>query len=74
MKIQCDLQGIFVWQLFSVFDDAVSHPETLWRTTGFMAAFAFNARGDWWFSDTELVFIQKICVSLNENKANVLSG
>ena len=74
MKIHCDLQSIFVWQLFSGLDDAVTHPETLWRTIGFMAAFAANGRGDCWFSDTELVFIQKICVSLNENKTIVLSG
>lgn len=74
MKIHRDLQSIFVWQLFSGLDDAVSHPDTLWRRAGFIVGFVFNGRESCWFSDAELVFIQKICVSLKWQQNKCLIG
>ena len=65
MKFHYDLQSVFVWYLFSVLYDAVSHPETLWRTTEVMTGCASNGRGPcWFFGDAELVFVENICLSL----------
>ena len=76
MKIHRDLQSNFVWRLFSGVDDAVSHPETLWRTDGFMAGFAFYRQGRCCFNDAEFVFIQNICVYLKweQNKCFIGMG